>query len=89
VNAVCDFDGDTALHRAVREGNADIVILLLSYGAKKSHKNLEGLTVIQLADRKKKVDVMNALETQASPQEPSRGPEGSGTPVPDSDGEPF
>eukprot|EP00960_Hanusia_phi_P050612 760327-Hanusia_phi.AAC.4 len=35
----------------VREGHADVVRLLLEYGATKNHKNLEGLTVTQLADR--------------------------------------
>jgi len=51
VNAICDFDGDMPLHRAVREGRSEIVSLLLEYGSGKEHKNLEGLTPRQLADK--------------------------------------
>jgi ankyrin repeat protein len=53
---VCDYDGDTPLHRAVREGHARIVSLLVEHGATTGHKNLEGLTSPQIADRRKKTD---------------------------------
>lgn len=53
---VCDYDGDTPMHRAVREGHARIVSLLVEHGATTGHKNLEGLTSPQIADRRKKTD---------------------------------
>ena len=87
VNAVCDFDGDMPLHRAVREGKTDIVSLLLEHGAVKDHKNLEGLTPIQLADRKKKADIVALLEAPSAPRQPSKGPEGAVSPVPFSESE--
>ena len=46
-----EVDGDMPLHRAVREGRSEIVSLLLEYGSGKEHKNLEGLTPRQLADK--------------------------------------
>ncbi|KAJ1490414.1 hypothetical protein T484DRAFT_3343185 [Baffinella frigidus] len=87
VNAVCDFDGDTPLHRAVREGHAAVCKVLIMHGAGKAHKNLEGLTVMQLSDRKKKADVIEALDSPVCPQEPSHGPDKALSPMPDSDGD--
>ena len=80
VNAVCDFDGDMVLHRAVREGHSEVVSLLLEYGAGKDHKNLEGFTPVELAQRKKKSAVIAALAAPSAPRHPSRGPEGAMSP---------
>eukprot|EP00284_Hemiselmis_tepida_P006946 CAMPEP_0174939348 /NCGR_PEP_ID=MMETSP1355-20121228/66289_1 /TAXON_ID=464990 /ORGANISM="Hemiselmis tepida, Strain CCMP443" /LENGTH=344 /DNA_ID=CAMNT_0016186359 /DNA_START=18 /DNA_END=1048 /DNA_ORIENTATION=+ len=64
VNMVCEFDGDTPLHRAVREGHAKIVTLLIDHGAVVGHKNLEGLTAAQIAEKRKKGDILEALRAR-------------------------
>lgn len=51
------------------------------------HKNLEGLSAEQLAQRKKKPDVVAALESPVCPQEPSHGPDKAPSPMPESDAE--
>ena len=71
----------------MREGHSEIVTLLLEYGAAKDHKNLEGLTPTQLADKKKKKEIVTALNAPSAPRQPSRGPEGAVSPVPFSESE--
>ncbi len=67
----CDFDGDTALHRAVREGHPAVVALLVRAGAAAggaaARKNLEGLTAAQLAAKRGRPDVLAALDTAPDP----------------------
>ncbi|MDP0589962.1 MAG: ankyrin repeat domain-containing protein [Candidatus Endonucleobacter bathymodioli] len=41
--------GNTALHYATKNGNSDLVALLLDYGAKRDIKNRDGLTAVECA----------------------------------------
>ena len=60
---MCDYDGDTPLHRAVREGHAGIVRLLIDQGATLGHKNLEmTLVYARIADRRR--DHLHQLTTR-------------------------
>ena len=44
-----DFYGETALHHAAREGDAELVSLLISFGADRVRENRKGVTPYQLA----------------------------------------
>ncbi|MBD8525071.1 ankyrin repeat domain-containing protein [Pseudomarimonas arenosa] len=44
-----DFDGHSALHLAARDGDAELVRLLLSFGADRQRLNRRGLSAYQLA----------------------------------------
>jgi len=66
--SVQNKDGDTPLHRAVKEGHVKMVTLLLDKGASKETKNKMGLTPAQIADRHKKMDVVNALAHHTGPK---------------------
>ena len=44
-----DFDGLTALHRAARDGDSELVALLLSFGADRARPTRTGITALQLA----------------------------------------
>jgi len=61
VNAVGDLDGDTPLHRAVKEGHAPMVRVLVQHGARLDIRNNDNLTPAMLADQLKKPDVVQAL----------------------------
>lgn len=69
VNAQNNADGDSCLHRAVREGHVDIVRLLLGHGANKRLLNACDMTPVHLADRLRLRSVIDAL---------SEEPEGGG-----------
>ena len=64
VNARRRCDGDTPLHRAVGQGHAAMVSLLLQHGAKKHQQNVDGLTPMQLADTKKTRSVVDAMSAE-------------------------
>jgi len=59
--------GDAPLHRAVKEGHVKMVQFLLNKGADKCVKNKDGLTPVQIADRHKKMEVVNALALHEAP----------------------
>ena len=67
----------TRLCRAVGQGHAAMVSLLLQHGAKKHQQNVDGLTPMQLADTKTRsvVDAMSA-ETAARSALPDAGGHG-------------
>ena len=64
VNARCNFDGATPLHRAVQQGHAALVSLLLKHGALKEQHDLSGRTPVHLAGLKKKGTVADALAAE-------------------------
>lgn len=67
VNAQNSADGDTPLHRAVREAHVDCVRLLLSHGAHTHLLNACDLTPQTLADRLRQRAVIDLLSAHASP----------------------
>eukprot|EP00286_Rhodomonas_abbreviata_P005107 CAMPEP_0181326454 /NCGR_PEP_ID=MMETSP1101-20121128/21505_1 /TAXON_ID=46948 /ORGANISM="Rhodomonas abbreviata, Strain Caron Lab Isolate" /LENGTH=340 /DNA_ID=CAMNT_0023434905 /DNA_START=45 /DNA_END=1063 /DNA_ORIENTATION=+ len=64
---VANTEGETPLHRAVKEGHVKMVTLLLDKGADKALKTKAGVTAVQLADRHKKSDIVNALAMHVAP----------------------
>jgi ankyrin repeat protein len=44
-------DGSSGLHEAVQEGRADMIRVLAGAGARLDHRNRDGLTALQLAER--------------------------------------
>ena len=45
-----DYQGDTALHKAVRSGNSDAIPILLQFGADPDLRNKDGKTPLDLDD---------------------------------------
>ena len=66
VNAQNSADGDTPLHRAVREAHVDCVRLLLTHGAHTHLLNACDLTPQTLADRLRQRAVIDLLSAHAS-----------------------
>ncbi|KAF7002052.1 hypothetical protein CFC21_017592 [Triticum aestivum] len=57
VAAACSSDGTTPLHRAVLDGNARMVRVLLEHGADPDREDARGLTPTALADRHAHADI--------------------------------
>lgn len=62
--------GWTALHLAVREGDADVVEVLVAKGANIDRRTSSGLTPLQLAVRRDHVDIVRLLGRHAAEQRP-------------------
>jgi ankyrin repeat protein len=56
-----DIEGWTALHKAVADGHAGVVRILLAAGASREAKNGRGQTPAMLAAQRKNADVIAAI----------------------------
>eukprot|EP01094_Clydonella_sp_ATCC50884_P013098 TRINITY_DN2336_c0_g1_i1.p1 TRINITY_DN2336_c0_g1~~TRINITY_DN2336_c0_g1_i1.p1 ORF type:complete len:1008 (+),score=287.45 TRINITY_DN2336_c0_g1_i1:266-3289(+) len=64
--------GDTCLHYAIQKGNHAVVKALLSFGAKKELKSAKGLNAIELAEKMKRVKILELLRPSASRRKSAR-----------------
>ena len=64
ININCqDLEGNTPLHLAISSGVAKIVRLLLQNGASINIKNNSGLTPAQLAQKEKRIEIFNIIQS--------------------------
>jgi ankyrin repeat protein len=71
VNAQTDHDEETALLLAARKGNIELVRLLLDYNADPDHRNVNGLTALNLSYSLGFFDIASVLMQSSSSQQVS------------------
>ena len=73
VTAACCSDGTTALHRAVQDGNARMVRILLEHGADADREDGRGETPRALADRHGHADIQQLFASHQHQDQGARG----------------